>query len=92
MTIVWQSLKNETDMSHASFRGEHENLSPSADVLHKTSDLDISCCSFADDGKKMNKNEKRTCAGRANLLFFFPLNMQICDFLVAVGVVVAKAP
>ena len=37
MTMVWQSLKNETDMNH-----EDENLSPSADVLNKTSNLAIS--------------------------------------------------
>ena len=35
---------------------------------------------------------KNACAGRAKLLFC-PLNMQICDVLVAVAVVVvAKAP
>ena len=43
--------------------GENENLSLSADVLQKTSNLAISRCCFADDGKEMNKSEKRT--GRA---------------------------
>ena len=32
-----------------------------ADVLHNTSNLIISRCCFADDGKEMDKNEKRTC-------------------------------
>ena len=32
---------------------------------------------------------KNARAGRAKLLFFCPLNMQICDVLVAVAVVVA---
>ena len=33
MAMVWQSLKNENDMSQAQFGGENENLSSSADVL-----------------------------------------------------------
>ena len=36
-------------------------LSSSTDIPHKTSNLAISRCSFADDGKEMDKNEKRTC-------------------------------
>ena len=48
-------------MSGALFRGENENLSSNADVLHKTSNLVISRCGFADDGKEIDKNEKRTC-------------------------------
>ena len=31
------------------------------DVVHKTSNLAISRCSFADDGKEMDKSEKHTC-------------------------------
>ena len=38
----------------------------------------------------MDKNEKRTC--RACKAIVFALNMQICHVLVAVAVVVAKAP
>ena len=34
---------------------------PSADVLHKTSNLAISRWCFVDDGKEMDKNEKCTC-------------------------------
>ena len=41
---------------------KNENLSPGADVLHNTSNLVISRCGFADDGKKMDKSEKRTCS------------------------------
>ena len=72
MTMVWHSLKNETDMSQA--RGGNENLSSSAGVLHKTSNLAISRCCFADDGKEMEKE-------RAKLLFCL-LNMQICNVFV----------
>ena len=43
------------------FRTENENLSSSAEVLHKTKNLAISRCCFADDGKEMDKSEKRTC-------------------------------
>ena len=45
---------------------KNENLSPSADVLHNTSNLVISRCCFADDGKAKMKNAR---AGRAKLLF-----------------------
>ena len=51
------------------FRRENENLSSSADVLHKTENLAISRCCFADDGNEMDRSEKRTRAGRAKLLF-----------------------
>ena len=37
------------------------NLSSSADVVHKTLNLAISRCSFADDCKEMDKSEKCTC-------------------------------
>ena len=50
------------------FRRENENLSSSADVLHKTKNLAISRCCFADDGNEMDKSEKPR-AGRAKLLF-----------------------
>ena len=40
---------------------KNENLCPSADVLHNTANLVISRCSFADDGKEIDKKEKRTC-------------------------------
>ena len=41
-------------------KGRNENVSSSAEVLHKTSNLAMSHCCFADDGKEMNKNEKHT--------------------------------
>ena len=69
MTMVWHSVKNETDMRHAQFRGENKNLFPSADVLLKTSNFAISCCLFADDGKEMDKNEKRTCRACRAIVF-----------------------
>ena len=68
------TLKNFTGSSYWSeqylhvFRGENENLFSSADFLHKTSNLAISCCYFADDGKEMDTSEKRH-AGHARLLF-----------------------
>ena len=54
-------------MSGALFRGENENLSSNADVFHKT--LVISCCGFADDGKEIDKNEKRTCRACKAVVF-----------------------
>ena len=38
-----------------------ENLSSIGDIRHKTSNLAILRCCFADDGKEMDKSEKRTC-------------------------------
>ena len=40
-----------------------KNSSSSVGVLHKTLNLVISCCCFAEDGKEMYQNVKRT--GRA---------------------------
>ena len=53
-------FKNDTGRNGAQFRGANENLSSSADVLDKTSNSAISRCCFADDGKEMDKSEKRT--------------------------------
>ena len=50
------------------FRRENENSSSSADVLHKTKNLAISRCCFADDGNEWTK-VKNARAGRAKLLF-----------------------
>ena len=48
---------------------KNENLSPSADVLHNTSNLLISRYCFADDGKEMDKNEKGTCRACKAIVF-----------------------
>ena len=48
---------------------KNEILSPSADVLHNTSNLVISRCCLADDGKEMDKSEKRTCRARKDIVF-----------------------
>ena len=49
--------------------GEKMNIYPqSADVLHVTSNLAISRC-FGDDGKKMDKGEKRTCRACKSIVF-----------------------
>ena len=48
---------------------KNEYLSPSADVLYNTSNLVISRCCFADEGKEMDKNEKRTCRARKAIVF-----------------------
>ena len=47
---------------------KNENLSPSADVLHNTSNLVISRCCFADDGKEMDRNEKMHVQRTAKIL------------------------
>ena len=78
-------------MSGALFRGENEKLSSIADVLHKTSYLIISHCSFADDGEDIYKSKKMHVQSVQSYCLC-PLNMQICDVLVDVAVVVAKAP
>ena len=70
-------------------KGENENLCSSTNVLPKTSNLVLSRCFFADNGKEMDKN---THVGCAKLLFLPGLNMQICDVLVSIAVVVSKAP
>ena len=51
------------------FRTENENLSSSVDVLHKTKNLAISRCCFADDGKEMDKSENRTCRACKAIVF-----------------------
>ena len=48
---------------------KNEILSPSADVLHNTSNLVISRCCLADDGKEMDKSEKRACRARKAIVF-----------------------
>ena len=50
-------------------RGENENLSSSADVLQKPSNLAISRCCFADDGTETDKSEKRTCRACKAIVF-----------------------
>ena len=76
--MVWQSLKNETDMRVTlNFRRENENISPISDVLQKFSNLPISRCCFADDGKELDKNEKRTCRACKAIVFAH----EICKFV-----------
>ena len=49
---------------------KNQNLSSSADVLDNISNLAISRCCFADDdGKEMDKSEKRTCRACKAVLF-----------------------
>lgn len=82
MKIVWQSLEYS--------REKIKDSSPSTHVQRKTLNLVISRCCFADDGKEMDTNEKRTCrAWKATV--FRPQNMQICGVLVPVAFVVSKA-
>ena len=94
MAMVWQALKNETDLSQTQFGGETENLSSSADVL-LTSYIKLQIWLFhavvlLTTAKKWTKM-KNARAERVNLSFF-PLNMPIFDVPVAVAVVVAKSP
>ena len=77
VTKVWQTPENETSMNGAQFTRENEHLSSSADVLPKTLNLVISRCSFADDGKEMDKNEKCTCRACKAVVF----THYICKFL-----------
>ena len=56
-----------------------------------TSNLVISSCCVADDGKEIDKNAQMHMQGVQSYCFKLCLpNMQICDILVAV--VAAKAP
>ena len=40
-------------------------------VVHKTSNLAIPRCSFADDGKEMDKSEKHTCRACKAIVFAY---------------------
>ena len=71
-------------MNGAQFRGENENLSSSADVVPKTSNLVISRCCFSE----INKDAR---AERAKLLLLLSKYANLRRS-VAVAVVVAKAP
>ena len=71
MTRMWYFLKNDTGRNGAQFRGANENLSSSADVLDKTSNLAISRCCFADDGKEIDKSENRTCRACKAIVFAY---------------------
>ena len=51
------------------FKRENVYLFSSADVLHKTKNLAISRCCFADDGNEMEKSEKRTCMACEAIVF-----------------------
>ena len=58
VTKVLQTLQNESSLNGTQFREESENLAYRADFLPaKTSNLVISRCCFADDGKEIDKNE-----------------------------------
>ena len=48
-----------------------KKISSSNDVVHKTSNLAISRCSFADDGKEMDKSEERTCRACEAIVFAY---------------------
>ena len=90
MTKAWKTFKKETSMNGAQFRGENKNLSSSGHVLPKTLNLVISRCCFADEGKEIDKNEKMHVQSVQSNCFCSP-NMQICDVLVAIAVVIARA-
>ena len=68
MTKVWQFLKNDTGRNGTYLRGENENLSSSADVLYKTSNLAFHVVALLTTAKKWTK-VKNARAGRAKLLF-----------------------
>ena len=68
-------------------RRRMKNSSSCTQVLHKTLNLVIPRCCFAEDGKEMYQNSKRTCRA----IVFFSLNLLFYDVLVGVAVVVAKS-
>ena len=76
------------DLSTKTCYSVNEASPSSTDVLPKASNLVISHCFFADDGKEMDKNEKRTARAESAKLLY----MQICNVLVAVVVGRLKAP
>ena len=69
------------------FRKRKKNLPSCVYVLHKTPHQDISRASRAVAAKKCTKK----CNARAELLFWL-ISLSFFEVLVAVGVVVAKAP
>ena len=52
-------------------------ISPIGDVFLKNSNLAISRYCFADDGKELDKNEKRTCRACKAIVFAH----EICKFV-----------
>ena len=52
-------------------------ISPIVDFFLKTSNLAISRYCFADDGKELDKNEKRTCRACKAIVFAH----KICKFV-----------
>ena len=76
--LIWQRCGSPSEMkplrAAVNLGEKHENLCPSADGLHNTSNLVISRCSFADDGKEIDKKEKRTCrACKATAFAYYSL-------------------
>ena len=53
--------RNQIGKSGVQVKKENENSSSYVHVLHKTLNVVISCCCFAEDGKEMYQNVKRTC-------------------------------
>ena len=78
---MWSTLKKETSLNGAQFRGENEKLSSNADVLPKISSVVISrCFKEKDENEKMHMQSVQSYC-------FCSQNMQICDVLVAIAVV-----
>ena len=53
--------RNQIGRSGVQVKKENENLPSCVHVLHNTLNLVISRCCFAEDGKEMYQNVKRTC-------------------------------
>ena len=68
-------------------RKRKKNLPSCVHALEKTYNLVISRCCFAEDGKEMYQNVKRTCRG----LFWLINPIIFCGVLVDVDVVVVVA-
>ena len=72
--LIWQRCSSPSGIKllwAALNSGEKMNLSSSADVVHKASNLAISRCCFGDDGKEMDKSEKCTCRACKAIVFAY---------------------
>ena len=62
--------RNQIGRSGAQVKKENENSPSCVHVLHKTLNVTISRCCFAEDGREMYQNVKRTCRAMFFLITF----------------------
>ena len=68
---------NKTGGNGLQVSTENENLLSCAHALHKTLNLGISRCCFAEDGKEMYQNLKRTCTALFSSLSLFFIDVFV---------------